>query len=170
MSVTLYYCARTWITALHISTWLFRLLFPPHHCKLLEVKDSILGVLTCRVPGKWLAHSYCSLSVIAVCCWTALSSVRFPPRLPENWSKLPFSENWKWHNRFWKWFIENRVFHTVGKDTMIGIFQISSPALVFETSNNPQIMTKSLLCIKKRPTTCIGLAKKFIFPSNSVRC
>ena len=97
-----------------ISTTIFLL-----HCGLLEVRNSILGVLLCLVSSKVAGPEL----LLAKCLWVLFElpchQSSFHYKLLESWSKLPFSETWKWYNAFWEWFIENHVFHTVGKDTMI---------------------------------------------------
>lgn len=114
--------------------------------------------LLCLVPSKWLACSFFSLNVNAVCCWTVLSS-NFHHKLLENWSKLPFSHTWNWHNVFWEWFIENHVFHTVGKDRTIRNVPIFPQVLALYTSvkqSTNHDWTPPLLCDRHRLITGTG--------------
>lgn len=124
---------------------IYTILSPTVHQELWEVKDSISGVLihpiSCKVACLELALTKCLWMQFAIELLCHQSN--FHHKLLEKWSKLPFSETWKWHNIFGEWFIENHVFHSDAKCTMIGKnFQISPQALVFKhQSSNQQILT-----------------------------
>lgn len=101
---------------------IYTILSPTVHQELWEVKDSISGVLihpiSCKVACPELALTKCLWMQFAIELLCHQSN--FHHKLLEKWSKLPFSETWKWHNIFGEWFIENHVFHSDAKGTMIG--------------------------------------------------